>query len=182
MTYLNTFTDVFVGTLLRQFTRPWPGLVAASLAASVVMLLVIRWAQSPGGIRRAKDRLIARVLERVLFRHDARVSFTAGGRILGANLAYLRTLLWPLTFSAVPCILILSQLSCWYAWRPLKAGEAALVEVKLREGFPVLDDSVSLSVPANVRIETEGVRVLAPAEVAWRLRAEDEGDNWVKIE
>jgi hypothetical protein len=177
MTYLNSFADLVVGTLLRQFNRPWPGLVAVALATSIVMLLVIRWVQSPASIHRAKDRLIARVLELVLFRHDARVSFTAGGRILAANLAYLRTLLWPIVISAVPCILILSQLSCWYGWRPLKAGEAALVEVKLRDGFPVMEQLVSLAVPTYVRVETDGVRVLAPAEVAWRLRGEHEGNE-----
>src|SRR5437870_2531070 len=103
MTYLNGFTDLFVGTLLRQFSRPWPGLLAASLVTSIAMLLVIRLVSSPAAIRRAKDRLVARVLELVLFRHDARVSFTAGGRILAANLAYLQTLLWPVVFSIVPC-------------------------------------------------------------------------------
>jgi hypothetical protein len=181
MTYLNSFADFVVGTPLRQFTQPWPGLVVVALATSIALLLVIRWVSSPAAIRRSKERLIARVLELVLFRHDARVSFTAGGRILAANLAYLRTLLGPVAVSAVPCILILSQLSCWYAWRPLKAGEAALIEVKLREGFPVLEQSVSLSVPTCARVETAGVRVLAPPEVAWRLRAEQDGSDWIDI-
>ena len=172
MTYLNSFTDFFVGSLLRQFTGPWPGLVAAALVTSMAMLLVIRWVSSPAAIRRAKDRLIARVLELVLFRHDARVSFTAGGRILAANLGYLRTLLWPLAFSAVPCILILTQLSCWYAWRPFKARQAAL-SVKLRDGFPVLEQSVSLSVPTCVRQRQRCA--FWPAKSAWRLRAERRG-------
>ena len=182
MTYLNSFTDLFVGTLLRQFTRPWPGLVAAALATSIAMLLVIRWVSSPAAIRRAKDRLIARVLELVLFRHDARISFTAGGRILAANLAYLRTLLWPLGVSAVPCILVLSQLSCWYAWRPLRLGETVVVEVKLRDGFPVLEQPASLLVPTYILVQTGGVRVSAPAEVAWRLRAEHEGSEGIDVE
>jgi hypothetical protein len=182
MTYLNGLADLFVGTLVRQFGQPWPGLAAVALATSIVMLLVIRWASSPPAIRRAKDRLVARVLELVLFRHDARTSFTAGGRILAANLAYLRTLLWPLAISAIPCVLILSQLSCWYAWRPFKLGEAAVVEVKLRDGFPVLEQPVSVSVPSWIRVETEGVRAPATAEVAWRLRAEREGSDVVGVE
>jgi len=181
MTYLNAFADLFVGTLLQQFTRPWPGLVAAALATSIVMLLIIRRVSSPWAIRRAKDRLIARVLELVLFRHDAQISFTAGGRILAANLAYLQTLLRPLAISAIPCVLILSQLSCWYAWRPLEVGEAAVVEVKLRDGYPVLDQPVALSVPTYVHIETEGVRVPTNAEVAWRLRAVHEGSDSVGV-
>jgi hypothetical protein len=181
MTYLNLIADLAVGSLLRQFTRPWPGLLAAALATSIAMLLVIRWVSSPAEIRRAKDRLVARVLELVLFRHDARVSFTAGGRIVSANLVYLRTLLWPLVISAVPCILVLSQLSCWYSWRPLKGGEAAVLEIKLSDGFSVMETRVSLAVPASIRVETEGVRVTAPPEITWRLRAEHDGSDWVDI-
>jgi hypothetical protein len=182
MTYLNNLADLFVGALLRQFTRPWPGLVAVALVTSIAMLLVFRWASSPAAIRRAKDRLIARVLELVLFRHDARVSFTAGGRILAANLVYMRTLLWPLVFSIIPCILILTQLSCWYAWRPLRVGEAAVLEVRLRDGFPVLERSIAVTAPIFARLETEGVRVPIPAEVAWRVRADQDGSGWVDIE
>jgi len=182
MTYVNTAADFFVGTLLRQFYSPWPGLVAVALATSIAMLFVIRWASSPSAIRRAKDRLIARVLELVLFRHDARLSFTAGGRILAANLAYLRTLLWPVAVSAIPCILVLAQLSCWYAWRPLRVDEPALVEVRLRQGFPVLEHPVSLVVPSFIPVQTEGVRVPSTAEIAWRLRATHAGHDALGVD
>lgn len=182
MTYVNAVTDFFVGTLLRQFHSPWPGLMAVALATSIAMLVVIRWVSSPAAIRRAKDRLIGRVLELVLFRHDAWLSFTAGGRILAANLAYLRTLLWPVAVSAVPCILILTQLSCWYAWRPLKVDEPAVVEVRLRAGFPVLEQRVSLIVPTFIPVQTEGVRVPSTAEIAWRLRGKQAGNDSLGVE
>jgi hypothetical protein len=181
MTYVNTAADFFVGTLVRQFHGPWPGLVAVALVTSIAMLLVIRWVSSPAAIRRAKDRLIARVLELVLFRHDARLSFTAGGRILAANLAYLRTLLWPVAVSAIPCILVLTQLSCWYAWRPLKVDEPVVVEVRMREGFPILDQPVSLVVPSFIRVQTAGVRVPSTAEIAWRLCGSHDGRDAIGV-
>ncbi len=181
MIYVNSFADLFVGTLLQQFARPWPGLVAIALATSIAMLLVIRWTSSPAVIRRTKNRLTARVLELVLFRHDAVVSSTALGRILAANLAYLRTMLRPLLFSALPCLLILSQLSCWFSARPLQVGETALVEVTLRDDFPLKERPVSLSAPDFVQIETDPLRIPRLSEVDWRLRARREGVDFVEI-
>jgi hypothetical protein len=181
MIYVNSVMGFLMDWLLWPFAQAWPALVAAALATSVIMLLIMRWTGSPAAVRRAKDRLVARVLELVLFRHDAFVSFTAGGRVFAANLAYLRTLLRPLAFSILPCLLILSQLSCWFAWRPLRMGEAAVVTVTLLDGFPLLERPVGLSPGEVVRIETEGVRVPALSEIDWRIRAVRNGTDSVEV-
>ena len=76
MSYINSFSGFIVDALLRPFVGPWPALAVAALATAVLMLLIIRWTFSPERIRRTKDRLTARVLELVLFRHDAGVSLT----------------------------------------------------------------------------------------------------------
>jgi len=168
--------------LLRSFSQPWPALGATAFATAVLMLEIIRWTSSPPIIRRTKNRLTARVLELVLFRHDALVSFTALGRILAANLAYLRTLLRPMAISALPCVLILSQLSCWFSARPLHVGETALLEVSLRDGFPMMEQLVSLSGPDFVRIESEALRIPRMSEVDWRIRAERDGVDSIEIQ
>src|SRR5438034_10872586 len=105
MSSFNAAFGFLVELLLAPFGQPWPGLGAAALATAVLMLLVVRWTSHSAATRRAKDRMTARVLELVLFRHDARVSFTALGRILTANLGYLRTLLVPLVLGLAPCLL-----------------------------------------------------------------------------
>ncbi|MGE5191552.1 MAG: hypothetical protein ACM3U2_03560, partial [Deltaproteobacteria bacterium] len=137
MSHVNAITGFLVDGLMQALGRPWPALVAAALATSVLLLILIRWTSSPADVRRARDRLTARVLELVLFRHDMLVSFTAVGRILAANASYFRTLLRPLALTAVPGLLILAQLACWFDGRPLRVGEAALVEAKFRDGFAV---------------------------------------------
>src|SRR5262245_11680653 len=159
MQYLNLFTGALIDALMRPFSRPWPALAVAAAATAVLMLLIVRATSSPAAIRRAKNRLTARVLELVLFRHDALVSFTAGGRILAANMAYLGALLVPLAFSIVPCALILAQLASWFELRPLRVGEPALIEVKLRDGFPVTERQVALSGFAGVQVDTDALRV-----------------------
>ena len=86
MSTLQTITGLFVDLLLAPFTRPWPALAAAALVTAVMMLLIVRWTSRADATRRAKDRLTARVLELVLFRHDATVSCTAVGRILAMRM------------------------------------------------------------------------------------------------
>jgi hypothetical protein len=182
MSAIHTITGFLVDRLLAPFSRPWPALAAAALATAILMLLIVRWTARANATRRAKDRLTARVLELVLFRHDAVVSFTAAGRILGANARYLGTLLVPLGLGMGPCLLILAQLSCWFAWRPLAIGETAAVEVHMRGRFPVDERLVALADSGNAWVETLGVRVQTPAEVAWRVRARQEGVDWLSIQ
>lgn len=182
MRYLNFLSGFLVDGLLKPFVRPWPALAASALVTAVVMLLIIRRTSSPDRIRRSKNRFVARVLELVLYRDDAWVSLTAGGRILLANGAYLRTLLVPLSVSAIPCLLILSQLACWFENRPLLIGEAALVEVSLRDSFRVMEQSIELALPAGIGLETQALRVPSLPAVDWRVRARKEGARWIEVQ
>lgn len=174
MFYVNRLFGLLVDTLLGPFERPWPALVCAALVTSVLMLLIMRWTSPGRSVRRARDRLTARVLELVLFRHDALVSLGAGGRILAANARYLATLAGPLAIAAVPCMLLIAQFACWFTWRPLRVGESALVEVKLRDAASA-NAAVELSASPLAQVEVGPLRAPALAEVDWRLRAERAG-------
>ncbi len=182
MSYLNAIVGFFVDALMRPFDRPWSALVAAAFVTAFLMLLIIRWTSSPAAIRRAKNRLIARVLELVLFRNDALVSFTAGGRILAANGFYLLRLLRPVLFSAVPFVLILTQLTCWFAIRPLHVGETTILEIKLREGLLVTARSVVVSGNNAIDIETSALHIPRLSEIDWRLRGVQDGVDSIEIE
>jgi len=178
---LNSVTGFLGDALLGRFSSPWIALAAAALVMSLMMLVIVRWTSSPAAVSRARSRLIARVLELVLFRNDACVSFTALGRILAANLAYLRTLLLPVALSLAPCLLILVQLECWFEARPLRVGEAALIEVKLRDRVPVADRPVWLSKTNAARVETDVMRIPRLAEIDWRLRGARPGIDRIEI-
>lgn len=182
MRFLNLVSGAIVDALLAPFGSLWPALTAAALVTAVAMLLIIRCTSSPERIRRAKNRFVARVLELVLFRDDAWVSLTAGGRILAANFGYLRTLLAPLAISTVPCLLLLSQLGCWFANRPLRVGEAALVEVTLRDSFPVMERAIDLALPAGLESETLPLRVPSLPAVDFRVRARQVGADSIEVE
>jgi hypothetical protein len=181
LSYLNQITGRVVDSLLRPFDSPWAALVAAALATSVVVLLIVRWTSSKAKVARARGRLIARVLELVLFRHDAVVSFSAAGRILIANAVYFGNLLMPLVVSLVPCVLILAQLSCWFDARPLRVGEAAVLKVRFRDGSNVTGLPISLSGAEAVQVETDGVRIPRLTEIDWRLRGAHPGIEQLEI-
>jgi len=176
---LNALFDLILGPF--RVESPWPGMVAASIFSSIILLLVFRTTSSQKAVRRAKDRLIARLLELVLFKDDIIVNMGAFARVLVANLVYLRKLLAPLCVSLIPFALILIQLSTWFAARPLRPGEAALVKVRFREATPVEKRSVRLTGSARVAIEPPAVRIPSQNEIDRRIRAKEKGKGWIDL-
>jgi hypothetical protein len=138
-------------------------------------------ASNPTALQRTRNELIARVLELLLFRHDWRVSLTACGRIVAANLRYLREFARPFLIGAVPMLLIFVQLECWFESRPLRVGETAVLEVELEKAYPVLTTPVEISVPVLGRLDSPGVRISARNEIAWRLRATETGAGLMTV-
>src|SRR5262249_36264942 len=89
-------------------------------------------------------------------------------------------------FSAVPCVLILTQLSCWFSYRPLQVGEAAIVEVRLLPGISVADQAATVIAPAGAQaafgVKPHALRIPALSEIDWRLRGERAGADSIEIQ
>ena len=137
----NAIGDAIIG--------PWVSVtVALVISASVLAAVIVglfRLVGRPQQIRRARNRLLARTLELLLFGHDGRSLLTATGRILAANAVYLWQFAWPLLVSTIPITLLLIQGAAWFAHRPYRVGEPIIVEVILAAGRSVLDTPVGLS-------------------------------------
>jgi hypothetical protein len=183
MWHLNQILNRLFDLLMQPFAgeSPWPGLVAVSLLTAVVLVLLFRATSNPDAILRARNRLLARTLELLLFQHDMRVSLTACGRILAANTAYLGRLVPPIAVGLVPLVLIFVQLEAWFDRRPLHVGDATVLTVELDPAFPVVGTPVELQLPAIVRMDSPPVRSPAKNEVAWRLVATRPGDGSAEI-
>src|SRR5262245_31820995 len=104
MRFINMLLTAACDLVLAPFAgeSPWPPLIAASFLAAALLVGLFRISADPGAILRQRNRLIARVLELVLYRHDFRTSLTACGRIVAANLGYLREFVKPMLVSAIP--------------------------------------------------------------------------------
>lgn len=178
--FLNAVTDGLLGPFAGQ--SPWIALSVASLLAAGLLVTLFHLSSDQAAMRRSRNRFIARLLELLLFQHDLRVNLSALGRILGANLAYLGTMLRPILVATVPLVLIFIQLACWFEWRPLRANETAVLEVELDKSHPVEKTSVKVSILAIASQDSPEVRTVASNEWACRLKATQPGTTEIAVE
>ncbi|MBC7817772.1 MAG: hypothetical protein IAG10_12840 [Planctomycetaceae bacterium] len=173
----NAIGDAIIG--------PWGSVtIALVISASVLAVVIVglfRLVGRPQGIRRARNRLLARTLELLLFGHDGRSLLTATGRILAANAVYLWQFALPLLVSTIPITLLLIQGASWFAHRPYRVDEPIVVEAILEKGQSVLDTPVSMNTSGNLRITAGPVRIPAQGELCYRLIATSPGDGWADV-
>ncbi|MCX7591213.1 MAG: hypothetical protein N2255_06245 [Kiritimatiellae bacterium] len=178
-TALSRLFEVLLPNL--GFTTPGRMVVFFSLLTAVLLLIVMKLLTVPDLVRRRKERLVASVLEFLLFRHDPVVTLGAFGRVLYGNLAYLGALL-PSMLCGIPiAVLVAIHASCWLGARPLRPGESTLVTVHLKESFPVTHHQVSLTEGETVFTNSLAVRDAARNEVHWQIRTTRAGTDWIEL-
>lgn len=175
--FVNLLSGWGCDLVLRPASRlgPWAGLLVVSLLAGAGALWVIKRVTNQGAVRRTRNRLIARVLELVIYKDDVAGVFGAFGRILMAMGPYLRENLKPLVVLIVPFILVMTQLAAWYEWRPVRAGESLVLTAHLAEGQDM--DAMNLAVAPGLDVEAGPVRVPRLGEVSWRVRGVEDGTH-----
>ncbi|RPJ42725.1 MAG: hypothetical protein EHM19_10000, partial [Candidatus Latescibacterota bacterium] len=160
--------------------HPLVGLLVVSVLTGAVMLVIFRYTSNQKGIARAKDHIMAHILEVRLFQDDLRLQLASQRKILAANLRYMRYALAPMIVMLIPVLVILIQLDVRYARRPFLPGETTVLRAEVAEGTDLA--SVRLELPAGVALETEALRVPDRSEVDWRLRVEREGAHEIAVE
>ena len=153
MAFVNALLNGLFDVLLYPFRSldAWWGMIVVSLLTGLLMLAVFRVTSNQAGIRAAKDRIKAHLLEMRLFKDNFRVSLGAQRQIMTANLKYLGYSAKPLLVMIVPLVLILIQLNFWFGYEPLAVGEPAIVKVRLAAGVDPLKTELSLEAPGSVR-------------------------------
>lgn len=177
MEILNSLLLKLFGLLILPL-RPlgaWPTMIFVSLLTGFLMLGIFRLTSNQAGIRRAKDRIKAHLLETRLFKDDFGQSIRAQGRVLAANGRYLGYAIKPMLVMAVPVMLLLIQLDVRFGARPLRTGEEALVRVRLAEGADPIALGLELEAPEGVAVTTPALRIADAGEIDWRVRAERPG-------
>lgn len=159
--------------------RPWLAMVVVSFITGVGLLAIFRYTSNQRGIRRAKDQVLADLLEVLLYRDDMRAVIRAQGRLLLHNAVYLRFALPPIVFIIIPFMLFAFQLELRYGHRALTPGESAIVGVAVAPDVNL--DGVTLSVPDGIELETHGLRMPSVNEVDWRIRAETPGEFVIRV-
>lgn len=154
---------------------PWFGMVLISFLTGLLMLIIVRHTSNQEGIRKAKNKIKAHLLELRLYKDSMNVSLQAYGKILAANLKYISHSVKPMLVMIVPVLLILIQLNLWFGSQSLYVGQEAVLKIKLDEGKNPLQTEISIEPPTGITIETPALRIEEGREIEWRLRARDKG-------
>jgi len=155
----------------------WVAMTALSLLTALLMLLVYRLTSNQQRIRAVKDKIIAHLLEMRLYKDSLRITFRAQGNILWYNLKYLGHSARPMLVMIVPLVLAIIHIDQWFGYESLNPGEAAIVKVRLKEGYQPSHEIVSVEPSPGFSIETSALRIDKEGEVDWRLRAAEPG-SW----
>jgi hypothetical protein len=163
------------------YADPWLGLTGVSLLSALVLLTIFRYTSNQRAIRATKDRIIAHLLEVVLYRDELRVVLRAQVRLFRDSLRYLCHALVPLACMAIPAGVLLLQIDLRYGHRPLRLGEPVVAAVTFAgEGGSL--DPVTLSAPRGVEVQTPALRILALREVDWRVAATAPGTYDLRVQ
>ncbi len=118
----------------------------------------------------------------LLFHDDLRATLGAQGRILQYNFRYLVSTLKPLVVISIPLLFVLIHLEFWFGYQPLKAGEAAILKVKVADGQRPSRMKLALQPSDGIDVETLPLRIDLEHEVDWRLRAKKMGLQRIFLE
>ena len=153
------------------------GLLIVSAVTGVVMVAIFKYTSNQDGIKAAKDKISAYLMEIRLFKDDMRVMFSAQGKIMRTNLTYMRYAVTPMLFMIVPVVLIIAQLAVRYIDRPLRPGDSLIVKLQLDERS--FDESTNISVDTGegLRLETPILRIPSRGEIDFRIGVLEDGDQ-----
>lgn len=171
---MNTLNAVLTTTtdwlLAPVSNRPLTALLICAAATGVLAALVYRFTSNQRALNRVADRSQAELLAINLFYDNFRNTFVCFGRLCRLSVLRLYFSMPPMLVMFVPFTLLMSQLALRYEFRPLTAGEAVVVELRLARGSWQKYQNATISVPRHFTLETPAVRDAVACTVAWRIR------------
>jgi uncharacterized membrane protein (DUF106 family) len=183
MRYFNPALTTLIDFLMTplSFLGPLWALFVISMLAGVLMLLIFRLTSNQAKIKEAKDKMQGHLLEILLFKNSPRIILSAQKELLRYNVRYMKHAFKPMLFMILPVSLLLIHLDGWFGSRPLRAGESAIVSVKLSDEGPKLISQITLETDKGLIVETPPLRITETGEIYWRIRAEAPGDHQITI-
>ncbi len=156
--------------------NPLWGMLAISLLASIVILLILKATSDQAGIKRAKNLMKGHFLAFRLYRDDIGLMLDTFKNMLFSNLLYLRKSFKPILFFILPVVVIIIQLGARYEYRPFRIGEPIIVTLQADDLAEKVDLSqVELQLPEGLTADMLPVRIKQLREINWRLLAEKPG-------
>jgi hypothetical protein len=186
MATFNAISTAIFDVLLAPFGgsadwHVWISLCVWSFAFGIIALIVFKYCSFQDAIAAAKNRIKVHLLEIRLFGDDIAGVVVSTVKIVLTNAVYIGHNLLPMVVMAVPMVALLAQLEARYAFAPAPPGTTTLLKVALdRAHTDVQAADVRLELPPGVVLDAPPVRT-ARGEIAWRLRANAEGDHVLRV-
>ncbi len=180
---LSGLADLVLGPPL-GWLQVLPGWLSSGLISSVIGLLLLmafKYTSNQPAIARTRDAIQANLLALRLFKDEFLVTMRCQGRLVIEALRLLRHSLRPLALMALPVTLVYAQMASWYEWRPLKAGEDALVTVELSEGQEETMSAIELKAESPLQVVIGPVRIPSRDEVWWKIRPLQAGEHILRF-
>ncbi|UCG53675.1 MAG: hypothetical protein JSW58_09010 [Candidatus Latescibacterota bacterium] len=183
MNAIGSIITGFFDVLVLPFgkTHQTLGLVWISLLTGVGMAYAFKITSNQKAIKKAKDRLKARILEMRLYQDDPVLIFKGLGGALRGNLVYLSNILVPFLVIVIPVVIVFMQLDGRYAKSHLTSDVTTILRVELKEGNDPFATDVHLETGDGVTIVGNPVRVAETREVDWRLRVASPGTHEITL-
>lgn len=156
-------------------------LVWLSLLTGFGMAYVFKLTSSQRAIKRAKDRIKARILEMRLYQDDPVLIFRGLGGALRNNLVYLGTIFVPFLIIVVPVAIVFMQLDQRYSRTNFEPGATGLLTVQLGEGVDPFQTPVELTLANGVALRGNPVRDSVTRETVWKLFVEVGGTHELTV-
>jgi len=151
-------------------------IVALAFPAAILSLLIFRFFSNQDGIRGAKDKIKAHLLELRLFKDDLHVTLMAQRSIFRYTLIYMRHALLPMAVMFVPFVLILVQVESRYAFHGLDSGEPAIVTITIDSKKSVTELLYAMKLPEGLVQNTAPLRINSTREILWRIHGDAPGN------
>jgi hypothetical protein len=172
--------------LFDLLTAPFGGGAALAVAVisavtGVIMLVLFKYSTNQDKLVAARQILTGHVYEMGLFPDHLSVLARIQGRLLRANLRYLRCSLPALLVLLPPTVLIMAQLNARYEHRPFQPGETTLVEVVLEKGQAPLLPQLLLSASPGLEIASRPLTDPVRERVFWEVRINEPGEHRLEL-
>jgi hypothetical protein len=141
-------------------------LVALSALSTLAALAVFHRFTNRQAVARAKNLIVAHLLECALFLDEPALVFRAQRELLRENLRLLRLLVVPCAILILPFWIFFVELEANFGHAPLVVGAPAVVTLQLNGE----SESPQLIVPDGIAVETPAIRNVFEQQVNWRIR------------
>ena len=155
----------------------------------VLALLLFKKISWQKGIKNAKDKIKAHMIEIRLYQDDLVVVAAAVAKVLARNVVYLGLNFGPIVPLAVPFMILTAQLVVRYAYEPLPlhergvavmAGRGTLLEIELASGVDA--SALRVTLPAGLQAVSPLVRVPSEGRAFQEFVAVEGGSHEIVLE